>query len=270
MRGIITLTTDFGMLDHYVGVMKGVILAINPTATLVDMTHGVPRQDIGHAASLLPGFPGFFPEGTVHLAVVDPRVGTPRRPLVVSALGQSFVGPDNGLFTGIYTADPGFRAFEIAEGRFMLEPVSATFHGRDIFAPAAAHLTLGVDPALMGPVARSVAMLEVSAPAREGDAIRGRVVRADAFGNLITDIAAGLLPDGTDTASMVVEVLGRGIRGLSRTYADVPAGGLLALVGSGGTLEVSVNCGSALDVLGAGDAAGAEVVIRLSVPSPKR
>ncbi len=242
MASIVTLTSDFGAEDGYVGAMKGVILSRAPAVTLVDITHAVPRHDIAAAANALADAAPCFPAGTVHLAVVDPGVGEARTPVVVVAGGQLFVGPDNGLFE--LAAPRPEAAYAIADPSFRREPASATFHGRDVFAPAAARLALGAAPHQAGPA--------VELAGRLGLARGNRVVHVDRFGNLVTDISG--VP-----ASARFRIGGRAIAGVSATYESVAVGALCAYVGSRGTIEIGVREGSAAELLGAGRGTAVEV-----------
>lgn len=259
----ICLLTDFGLDDVYVGVMKAVILGIaGPSVPLVDLTHRIPPQDVRAAVVRLAAAVPYFPPGTVHLAVVDPGVGSTRRPIVVASGGQLFVGPDNGLFTP-FLQESGARAWLLADPGYRLPRVSRTFHGRDIFAPAAAWLARGVPPERFGPEVLEPTVLRVADVRREGDALHGRVVLVDVFGNLITDIAEehvrGL---GVDWRGVRVTCGPRQVRGLVASYADVADGDLLALFGSTGHVEIALNGGSAAAELGV--AVGARVVVERS------
>ena len=259
---VITLTTDFGTRDPYVGVMKGVILGINPAASIVDISHQVEPQAIAQGAFIVGTSHRFFPKGTIHVVVVDPGVGTSRKALLLVTPTASFLAPDNGVLTdvvregyseehlAIYDMEelpPGYEAYELTNHGLWLEPVSHTFHGRDIFAPVAAYLSLGLPPAEVGPPVSRVALLSHRALAWDGPILEGRVVQVDHFGNLITDIPEHLLGTGKGFS---IEVAGRRIQGLSLSYAEAES--LLAVVGSHGTLEVSVRNGSAAKTLGAG------------------
>lgn len=268
MAGIVTLTTDFGLRDAYVAEMKGVMLGIarkaNDSLQLVDVTHEVERHDITEGALALEAAAPFFPPGTVHLAVVDPSVGTARRGLVVAAAEHVLVGPDNGLFTP-FLAAPGWRAFEIAEADYRLPLVSRTFHGRDLFAPAAAHLALGLDPARLGPAVSDPVRLAWPEVRAVAGAVAGAVVHTDRFGNLITSIHArsvDLLALG-----LVIRVGGHEVP-LVGTYADLAVGRPGALVGSGGRLEIAVREGSAAAVLRA--QRGTAVVVSRRTSAPRR
>ncbi len=253
---IITLITDFGLADGYVGIMKGVILRIAPEARLVDLSHEVPAQDIRHAREVLARAIPYFPDGTVHLAVVDPGVGSARRVLIVAARGSFFVGPDNGLFSDPL-ADPGARIYAADRPEFWLPEPSHTFHGRDIFAPLAAHLARGRQPEELGTFAGApVRLPQESAPRRRPDgSLGGQVVYVDRFGNLITDIPGSCLAGRGWTCL----IAGQTIAGLSDTYSEAERGALLALVSSAGTLEIAVREGSAATRLGAG--AGEPVLV---------
>jgi S-adenosyl-L-methionine hydrolase (adenosine-forming) len=243
---IITLTTDFGLADGYVGIMKGVILGIARGVHLVDLCHDIPPQDVREGVYLLEGAAPYFPEGTIHLAVVDPGVGSERRPLVVQTGRAYYVGPDNGLFTRPL-AEPGVQAWELDRPEFWRPQVSSTFHGRDIFAPVAAHLANGVPPSEMGRAIADPVRLAVAGPARAPDgAICGQVVHVDRFGNLITDVPASWVAEGGWQCGIAGEI----IMGLSGMYAAAGPGALLALVGSGGTLEIAERNGNAARRLG--------------------
>lgn len=268
MPSIITLTTDFGTTDPYVGVMKGVILGINPQARLVDLTHAVGPQQVLQGSFLLGTAFRYFPPGAIHLAVVDPGVGSARRALAVQAEGHYFVAPDNGLLShalgalglikggrgqspALTSLKPGMRAVCLTNPRFWLHPVSSTFHGRDIFAPAAAHLSAGARLEELGETVSSLLLYPLSPPRRRGGSILGRVLHIDRFGNLVTDIPGRDLPQGP----LTILVGGRAIQGLSSSYAEVPGDGespLLAIVGSAGYLEVSARNTSAAALLAVG------------------
>ena len=246
MQAIVTLTTDFGDRDGYVGAMKGVILSCAPGLTLVDITHAVPRHDIAAAANALADAAPWFPPGTVHVAVVDPGVGGARAAVIVAAHRQLFVGPDNGVFDLVAPRPDAVHA--IAEADFRRPAVSATFHGRDVFAVTAAQLALGARPAAAGPATTLRGRLELAAG--------NRVVHVDRFGNLVTDIAG--VPAGA-----IVRIAGRAIAGVSGTYASVAVGELVAYVGSRGTLEIAVREGSAAELLGASRGTPVEIDVEV-------
>ena len=252
--GIVTLLTDFGLDDPYVGVVKGVLLGRAPRARLVDLTHGIPPQDVPRAALVLEGAFRAFPPGTVHLAVVDPGVGTARRALAVAAAGHYFVGPDNGLL-GFLAGAPGAVTRTLRAVPTPGRPVSRTFHARDVFAPAAAALVRGVPFGRLGPRSAPPRRLAVARAVRRGDRVRGAVLLADRFGNLLTNLRAQDLPGAP--ARCVVALAGRRIVGLSATYAARPRGQLGAVIDSSGRVEVFVREGNAQARLGVG--AGAPV-----------
>ena len=263
---LITLTTDFGTSDPYVAVMKGVILGINPRASIVDISHHIRPQSVLEGAFIIGSSHRYFPDETVHIVVVDPGVGTSRDALLLVTPSASFLAPDNGVLSYVLgegfqqgPAPPegpqvvipeGYRAYHLTNPEFWLHPVSSTFHGRDIFAPVAAHLSLGVPAHRLGQEVRRLAWLAAQQPRRDGDAVVGEVVHVDRFGNLITNIPAALLAGQGPIATITIEVKGHRIAGLSTSYAE--GEWLLAIVGSNGTLEVSVKNGSASHALGAG------------------
>ncbi len=244
---IITLMTDFGTRDIYVGVMKGVILARCPSATLVDLTHEIPPQEIRAARYHVETGYSFFAPGTVHVIVVDPGVGSERRILAASAHGQKFVAPDNGVLTGVLEAPGVEDVVSVENTECFLEPVSQTFHGRDVMAPVAAELANGMDLGELGSRVSDWTTLPTALVTRDGGSVRGEVVHVDHFGNLVTNI------EGDEVASDArIEVAGRNIKGLAESYASRPPGELLAIKGSNGRLEISVAGGNAGEILDAG------------------
>lgn len=268
---IVTLLTDFGASDAYVGVMKGVMLGINPAITFVDLTHGVAPQNVLEGAFLLGTAWRFFPRGTLHLGVVDPGVGTGRKALLLHGEGHYFLAPDNGLLSFVLPQSAprrstssagkvapfqpyrsplpaGFQAYALSNPRFWLPRVSPTFHGRDVFAPAAAHLSLGVPVEELGEPVGSLMRLFTPAPLRDGVRLTGYVLHIDRFGNIVTNLPAEALAQLG--RGVTVDIGGRKIRGLSETYAQ--GGGLAALIGSHGYLEVALAGGNAAAELGVG------------------
>ncbi len=247
---IITLLTDFGLRDPYVGIMKGVIAGIAPAARMIDLTHEIPPQDIRAAGfSLLTAFP-YFPSGTVHLAVVDPGVGTPRRAVAVELEEAILVGPDNGIFTALLQARAVKRAVSLTRRKYWLtRNPGFTFHGRDILAPVAAHLASGGALSHVGtPIDPSTLVrLGLFPWTRTAGGVSGCIQYVDTFGNLVTNIP-GRLVEGK---AWQLEAAGRKIPG-SRTYAEVAPGDLLALVGSHGFIEIAVNRGDAQTLLSLG------------------
>jgi S-adenosylmethionine hydrolase len=270
-RPIITLTTDFGVADGYVGTMKGVMLDIAPEAQLVDITHQITPQDVRQTAYVLYTACPFFPSHTVHLVVVDPGVGSSRRPIGVRSAHGTFIGPDNGVFSYVmmgaaFAEQSVEEVVELANPRYRLPRVSHTFHGRDIFAPAAAHLAAGVPIDQLGPTVTDPVTLPLPSLELGPNVVRGEVLHTDHFGNVITSIGRLLWRGGelslepvfqargtqkahfrADKAHIVVG--GREILRLHRTYADVEPGHVLALVGSEGHLEIAVREGSGAERL---------------------
>jgi hypothetical protein len=228
---IITLTTDFGLRDGYVGAVKGVIARLAEDATLVDLAHDIPRGDVAHAAWVIAQAAPEFPYGAIHIAVVDPGVGGARREVIVDVSGQWYVGPDNGVFS--YVADAAYEAWAIESRSFRGRRVSPTFHGRDVFAHAAAALARGEPAALAGPPVRLAGAL----PWGARPAGQGRVVHVDHYGNLVTDLPAS-------EAGAAISIDGNTLP-VVRTYSDVPPNVLLAYIGSAGTVEVAVRDGRA-------------------------
>lgn len=247
---IITLTTDFGTGSPYVAAMKGVILSIDPMATVVDITHDIRPQDIRHGAVVLADVTELFPDDTIHVAVVDPGVGTDRL-IVYARIGkQNFVVPDNGLLGELLERSPAEQIVKIENREFWRETVSNTFHGRDIMAPVAAHLGLGVSPQKLGPVVESISRLEFPKPQIRPGRIDGVILEVDSFGNLITNITADMLV-GYPTDERVCIVCGiYETFGILSAYAQQHADMFVALVGSTGRLELAIVEGNASKRLG--------------------
>lgn len=274
----IVLTTDFGSSDAYVGVMKGVILGINPDAIIIDLTHEIGPQDLRQGAFVLGVNHPYFPTGTIHVAVVDPGVGTDRGPIALETPSATFIAPDNGLLSevvsgyldwdslgteqnGSIALPAPLKCWQLSNPLYQRRPVSYTFHGRDIFAPAAAFLSKGVRPEELGPAAPEVVYRPLNQPSKVGSVVIGEVIYTDRFGNLITNILGNrFIGPGVDRGAVVVEIGTRQINGLSRTFHDLALGSggqpdglpLVALVGSNGYLEVAVRDGNAEDALGVG------------------
>lgn len=249
-QGIITLTTDFGMRDQYVGSMKGVILGINSSLRLIDVSHEIPPQDIMAAAWVLRNTAFLYPSGTVHLAVVDPGVGTSRKPLAMKISDQYFVGPDNGLFSLL--ADPGLGeliAVELTNTSYWYSKRSNTFHGRDIFASVAAHLASGVDIQNLGPKVNEIETYRWALPTSDDEGIQGWIVHIDHYGNLITNIPKNLFKRVTDGFSFKIYVGNTILNNLSKTFASVTEGEPAAIIGSAETLEIVINKGNAEQML---------------------
>ena len=264
LSGIITLTTDFGLSDPYVAMMKGVILSINPSAKLVDVTHQIGTGSISQAALMIHETFPFFPEGTVHVAVVDPGVGSNRRLLALEAADHFFVGPDNGLFWPVFRDFAGAKAVQLTQSRYFLQSITPTFHGREIFAPVAAHLSLGLSLPSLGPAVRDLTKLTTPQPRIEAGVLCGEIIRTDHFGNLVTNISGKELTNFLQSASPRIEAGKLVIRKLNRIYADCEEGESLALINSSGLLEIAVNLGRASEYIGLnnGEIVGALVQVR--------
>ncbi|AXJ00337.1 hypothetical protein CYPRO_1072 [Cyclonatronum proteinivorum] len=246
---LITLTTDFGYQDYYTAAMKAAILRINPQARMIDISHALPPQDIMAGAWVLKNAAFDFPPGTVHLCVVDPGVGSDRRPLICEIEGHFFVGPDNGLFP-LTASGKNLRAREIQNQDFMRKPVSNTFHGRDIFAPAAAYLSTGTPPEAFGPVVEKPVYYRWAEPIADQEGVQGWVSHIDTYGNLITNIPQNLLPENGNPGVKIYA--GSAILdAVEHCYSSVTEGEPLALIGSSGMLEISVRDGNAAEMLSA-------------------
>ena len=277
----IVLATDFGLADAYVGMMRGVIFSINPSAQIIDLTHGIGAQDVRHGAVALADSHTYFPDGSIFVAVVDPGVGTSRSAILLETPDHRFVAPDNGLLTLIcrrydsafgttevfepVPVPDGCRAWRLTNSAYWRHPVSSTFHGRDVFAPVAAHLSLGTAPDVLGEPTDCVTALHLPVPQQEGNSIQGEIVFADAFGNLVSDITADLLAQMNvqgNESEAVVSIAGHRIVGLSRTFHDSPGGGLRALLGSHGRLEVALVDGNAAAALGVASGTAIALTVR--------
>ena len=257
---IVTLTTDFGLSDHYVGVMKGVILGICPRAQVVDISHGVAPFEILEGAYLIAQAYRYFPKKSVHVVVVDPGVGTSRRPILVEAAGQYFVGPDNGVLSLVYSQEKA-KVRLIAGDQYFRKPVSRTFHGRDIFAPVAAHLAAGVPPSKMGKPIEDYLRPTFEKPQRAGKRTWvGRILKIDRFGNIVTNFHVNEFPD-LDRKDFSLAVGPVQISVLAHNYAECGPGELFLIQGSTGYLEVSVSQGSAAKQIGCETGAPAELMI---------
>ena len=259
-KPIVTLTTDFGVKDHFVGVMKGVIASISPDATVVDISHEVRPYEITEGAFLVAQAYRYFPAKTVHVAVVDPGVGSARRPIMIEAEKQFFVGPDNGVLAMVY-ANVAHRARELTSDKYFVHPVSHTFHGRDIFAPVAAHLSKGVRPSLLGPIIDNHLKPVFTEPQRTSKRTwQGTVLHVDRFGNLITNFHIDQFPRVT-TAPFDLAIGTLRLMRLAQAYAEVDPGEPFVIVGSSGYLEVAANQGSAARLLGCATGAPCELTV---------
>ena len=248
-KPIITLLTDFGTKDHYVASMKGVILGINPQCLLIDITHQVNPHDIQEGAFLLANAYSYFPKGTIHLSVVDPGVGGIRKPILLVTRHYFFVGPDNGLFALVAQRDRVKQVMVLAEQKYFLHKVSMTFHGRDIFAPVAAHLSLGVKPNAFGYEIDSLEELGFEKPIAKDGRLLGEVLHIDNFGNLVSNIDEEKLFRFIQGQPFVIRIGGKTIHGLKKGYWEGRKGEPIALFGGGGFLEISIREGNAQKTL---------------------
>jgi S-adenosylmethionine hydrolase len=263
-RPIVTLTTDFGFHDHFVGTVKGVILNIIPDAEIVDISHAVQAFDVLDGALSIAQAYSYFPSGTVHLVVVDPGVGTARRPIIASTGRHLFVAPDNGVLSFIYSREGGLQVHNVTAEHYYLKPVSQTFHARDIFAPITAYLAKGIPPAKFGEETSNFVRLDIPAPRRLDErTVRGSVLKVDHFGNLITNLTPQDVPSllGGTALLCKIAVGGRTITTVKTSYADGAADEVFGILGSAGYLEIVVNRGSAAQVLGV--AKGCDVDVTL-------
>jgi S-adenosylmethionine hydrolase len=257
---LITLTTDFGLASPYVAAVKGVILGFNPAARLIDLSHALPPHDVYHAAFFLASSVVYFPEDTLHVVVVDPGVGSERAVLYVEVANQRLLVPDNGCWVLLAEkSEHEPRVRKLTEQRYWASAISSTFHGRDVFAPVAGHLSLGVDPRELGPWVSSWVTLEKRTPTAETEGLTGEVEFVDDFGNLITNLPGEILNRLADRPHWVC-VGDTSVPRCVRTYADAKPGELVALASSNGALEVAVAQGSAAKALNVG--VGATVTVR--------
>jgi len=258
----ITLLTDFGTADYFVGAVKGVILSENPAAHIVDLTHDIPSHDIAAAAFTLLAAYKSFPDKTVHVAVVDPGVGSSRRGIVVAAANQFFVGPDNGIFGHIYEREPSFRVFELSNKKYFRPQVSASFHGRDVFAPVAAALAKGVGPSEVGREISDPVRLESLAPeivkrksrtraGKSSNQIRARIIHVDHFGNCVTNLTPDILSEELINDGVCLVVKGKKITSFRRFFAEQTStrANPFCIWGSAGFLEIASANRSAAELL---------------------
>jgi hypothetical protein len=249
-RPIITLTTDFGEGSSYVAQMKGAILSINPEVNIVDVSHSIRPQDVRHGALVLDDCARHFPSETVHIVVVDPDVGTARAILCATYCGHRFIAPDNGLLTSILETQAARQVVRLEEARFWNAEVSSTFHGRDIMAPVAAHLTQGIQPRELGPIHKTPVLIEFPNPIVSEHEIVGEIIAIDTFGNLITNIDDSRLEAETKSIC-TVRCCEQVVQGISIAYGDADSGRIVALFGSSRRLEIAVVNGDAAKQLGA-------------------
>tara|TARA_R110000868_G_scaffold408293_5_gene690994 strand:- start:25657 stop:26445 length:789 start_codon:yes stop_codon:yes gene_type:complete len=261
MSQIITFTTDFGLLDHYVSAMKAVILGIAPEARLIDVSNDIPAQDIMAGAWVVRNSAFLFPPNTVHLVVVDPGVGTDRNPIVLKIEDQYFVGPDNGIFSLLYD-EFKYKAYKLNSAKYWRKDRSRTFHGRDIFAPVAAHISNGVSLEELGEPIKELVTYHWAVPLGDKDGLQGWVIHIDRFGNLITNISENLLEDTAGRRKVKIYVGNTIIDHLVNTFGDVEPGEPVAFIGSSGMLEVGINKGNAAKMLSVDKGAQISLVLQ--------
>jgi len=249
MKKLITLLTDFGLKDPYVGAMKGVILSICPDANIVDISHEIRKFDIRQGAYVLAASAIFFPRGTIHVGVVDPGVGTTRKAIIIETKKSFYIGPDNGLLTLAALREGIKKVVHIINREYMLPRVSRTFHGRDIFAPAAAHLAKGIPIEDFGPTLEKYEILSFSEPHIQANQIEGEIIYIDGFGNIVTNIFSEILEKtGISEGDKIKILLGdklEKVLKICKAYNEVKKGEFLAIIGSGNFLEISINQGNA-------------------------
>ena len=263
-RPIITLTTDFGSNDHFVGAMKGVILDIVPDAQIVDICHAVQAFDVLDGAITVSQAYSYFPNRTVHVVVVDPGVGTARRPIVASCDKYHFVAPDNGVLSLVYAREPRMHVRHITSEHYFLQPVSNTFHARDIFSPVAAYLAKEVDSLKFGEEIEDYVRFSAPKPkAVDGNRLRGVVLKVDRFGNLITNITPQDAPMifGADPKAFKIVVGSREVTELHNAYAEAAPGEVFGILGSMGFLEIAANRGAAAQLTGAGKGSDVSIIL---------
>lgn len=263
-KPIISITTDFGEDDHFVGAVKGVILSINPDATIVDINHRVNSYDIFDGAYSLSQSYHLFPPGTIHLVVVDPGVGSERRPIIVQSKDYRFVAPDNGVLSMVYEREERVEVRHVTAEHFFRKPVSNTFHGRDIFAPVAAWLSRGMEAEKFGSAVTDYARFTSVRPKRESDSlIKGVAIKVDKFGNVITNIGPDDVPQiiGKNPPPFCIRINGHEITRLTDSFAAGEASEIFAVVGSSGFIEICTNRGSAAKVLNVNRGVEVEVTV---------
>jgi S-adenosyl-L-methionine hydrolase (adenosine-forming) len=255
---LITFTTDFGLSDHFVGTMKGVVAGIAPQARFIDITHDIAPYNVTEAAFVIAEAWPYFPKGTIHVVVVDPGVGSSRRPILAEAGGHYFIAPDNGVLSLVFDA-AAHKVRVISNSKFMRREISRTFHGRDIFAPAAAHLAKGAKAEAFGKLIQDYVRTWSAKPSLKGqNSWRGAILKADRFGNLITNFAVNEFA-GIHTRPFEMRAGAKRIRRLALTYAETEVGDLFVIVGSSGYLEIAANQASAASLLGCSAGAAVEL-----------
>ncbi len=248
-NSIITLLTDFGTKDHYVASMKGVILNINARCDLIDITHEVTPHDVQEGAFVLANAFSFFPKATIHMAVVDPEVGGPRKSILLKTKNYIFLGPDNGLFTLVAKQEKVQKVIHLTNPKYFLPNITPTFHGRDIFAPIAAHLSLGVNPKAFGEELDHWQKLEIRKPEVKGQKLLGEIIFIDRFGNLISNIDGETFFRFIQENAFTLRIKRATLHGLKKGYWEGKRDEVIGLIGSGGFLEISINKGNAQKVL---------------------
>jgi len=261
MSQIITLTSDFGLQDQYVSSMKAVILGLAPDVRLIDISHDIPAQDIMAGAWVIRNSSLLFPKNTVHLVVVDPGVGTDRNPIVIKVNDQYFVGPDNGIFSLFYS-EFEYEAIKLNKEKYWRKERSRTFHGRDVFAPVAAHLINGVSLKELGDPVKDLVTYHWAVPIGDKDGLQGWVVHIDRFGNLITNISEDLIEDMIGRRKVRIYVGNTMIDHLVNTFGDVEEGDPAAFIGSSGMLEIGINKGNAAKLLSVDKGAQVSLVLQ--------
>ncbi len=242
---IITFTTDFGNRDPYVGMMKGIVLTVNPEALLIDITNEIPAHDIIYASFMLSNVYGYFPPGTIHIAIVDPGVGAGRKNIAALTENYLFIGPDNGIFSVVFTKEKVLEIREITNSPFVTERVSSTFHGRDVLAPCAGHLSAGKEFSDVGPIVENIKYLKYPKLKINKNMMIGEVVSIDSFGNMITNISEQGFRSFVGKREFEIYFASERFNKIEKTYGNVPVGKLIAIFGSSGYLEISMNGGNA-------------------------
>lgn len=260
--GMISLLTDFGLQDNFAGVMKAVILNINPGAKIIDLCHQVKPQGIFEAAFLLKGSFRYFPKGTIHLVVVDPGVGSKRKKILVKTRDSYFIAPDNGVLWPALAEERIQKIIEITNEKYFLKPLSHTFHGRDIFAPVASHLSLGKRVEVFGKGLNSIRQLDLPTPRRLKDKLAGEVIYVDRFGNLITNINQDEFRDFVANSNFKIYIAGRELNKISRSYQEAEKNRPLAIFGSFGNLEISAREANARQFLSADKGTPVQIIKR--------
>jgi len=261
MSQIITLTTDFGLQDHYVSAMKAVMLGIAPDVRFVDVSHEIPAQDIMAGAWVVKNTAFLYPPGTVHLVVVDPGVGTSRHPIALKIRDQYFVGPDNGIFSLLFK-EYEYEAYKLNNSTYWAQGLSNTFHGRDVFAPVSAHLSTGVSLDEIGEPIDDLVTYHWAVPIADKDGLQGWVVHIDRFGNLITNISDKLIEDHLKRKTVKIYVGNTMLNKVVSTFGDVEEGEPAAFIGSSGMLEIGINKGNAARMLSVDKGAQISIVLQ--------